>query len=580
MTAETDLDDKTSAGPGPALDAVLVRFFGAEAGPWLAISVRPALPALALLFGLALISAAAALVPPYLTKLIIDEGLVAGNADRLILWSAAFFAFGLVALGLGALNSILHLRFSARMLADIRRRVLANLFVQSPRQHARLRTGEVMSRLDGDAGEVQQFLFNAALTGSGSMLRLLGGAAMLFVLEWRLALIAVLLAPIELTFFAWARPRTEAHARDVRSARGRLAARIAETAAGLPVIQSLTAEPRVGRLFADEQDVLVGRLESAQRWGEVTRAVPMVLTAVTRAAIFVIGGLFVIAGEWPLGSLIAFTAYLGFLIGPMQSLIGLWHGRARMQAGLERLMALAVAPADIAAPARPRPLPGGPGALQFDGVALDHPQTGARLLGPLDLEIEGAAKVLLTGPTGIGKTSLMALLPRLADPATGRLCLDGADLRDLDLAALRRAIALLPQAGFVFHGTIADNLRLAAPLAADEELAQALDAVELTAELAPRGGPDAEIGERGLDLSGGQRQRLALARLMLRDPKVIAFDESFSEIDPDMAARIMARLDHRFADRTRIVVAHGGEAVLGPFDATIDLTAFAPSDTA
>ncbi|MCC2112179.1 MAG: ABC transporter ATP-binding protein, partial [Hyphomicrobiales bacterium] len=264
MTAELDIaKENAGAGQSPALDTVLTRIFGIEAGPWLAISVRPALPALALLFGLAMISAGAALVPPYLTKLIIDDGLVAGNADRLILWSAAFFTFGLAALGLGAFNGILHLRFSARMLADIRRRVLANLFLQSPRQHARMRTGEVMSRLDGDAGEVQQFLFNAALTGSGSALRLVGGAVMLFVLEWRLALIAVLLAPVELAFFAWARPRTEARAREVRSARGRLAARIAETAAGLPVIQSLTAEARIGRVFGDEQDLLIDRLERA-----------------------------------------------------------------------------------------------------------------------------------------------------------------------------------------------------------------------------------------------------------------------------------------------------------------------------
>ena len=552
--------------------------FGPEAGNWIAPLIRPYLGALVLLLMLAVAAAIAALVPPYLTKLIIDEGLIARNADLLIQWTAAFFAFGLAALGLGALNSILHLRFSVRMLADIRRTVLENVLRQSPRWHARQRIGETMSRFDGDAGEIQQFAFNALLTGTGSLLRLTGGIVMLFVLEWRLALIALVLAPVELLFFRYARPVTEARARTVRDKRGRVAGHIAEAVSGLPVVQALRGEPAVRRDFEQEQSGLITALESAQRWGEVTRAVPMIVTAAVRAAVFLIGGLFVIAGDWPLGSLIAFTAYLGFLVGPMQSLIGLWHSQARMKASLDRLMQLAIAPAEVTEPASPMPLPSGTGELRLENIGLSHPGSAAPLFEDLDLTIESGSKVLLAGPSGIGKSSLISLLQRHVDPDHGRVRLDGCDIRNLALGDLRRAVTLVPQAGFLFHATLAENLRITAPDVDDAALRQVLDVVELTDWLASKpDGLSTRLGERGLDLSGGQRQRIALARALLEPGRVVILDESLSEVDPDATARIMTSLDKLLEGRTRIVVAHGAGSSYGRFDAEIDLTKWLPS---
>ncbi|MEZ5841928.1 MAG: ABC transporter ATP-binding protein [Hyphomicrobiales bacterium] len=343
----------------------------------------------------------------------------------------------------------------------------------------------------------------------------------------------------------------------------------------MPVLQAFRGEAQARAAFHSEQGALTDALQRSQVWSEATRAVPTVLTALVRAAVFILGGLWAIAGDWPLGSLIAFSAYLGFLIGPMQALIGLWHAQARMTASLERLMALAIAPADIAEPASPAPLPDGPGEIRLNGISVAIPGRERPLLRRLDVTFPARARIHLTGRSGVGKSTLIALLQRHLDPDEGEVTLDGADLRTLSLADLRAAVAVVPQAGFVFHGTVAENLRIGAPDAPDETLWEALRAVELDATIAGRGGLSARIGERGLDLSGGQRQRISLARAWLRPFRVLVLDESLSEVDTTTAARIVANFDVRFVDTTRIIVTHGPVDGYGGFDRIVDLDVLA-----
>ncbi len=552
---------------------LLARLFGAREAGWLAPLLTPYRRPLLALFALSLLAAGAALVPPWLTKLVIDQGLMAGDKGALITYVLLLFAVGLGALALGAVNSLLHLRFSARLLADLRRAAVARILVQSPRWQARQKIGEIMSRLDGDAGEVQQFAFAALVTGGGSLLRLAGGTVMLFVLDPLLAAMALVLAPFELLFFAKARPVTHAKARDVRAARGRLAAGLAETVTGLGALQALNAGKAAADDIDHKQQGLVAALLSAQMWSEATRAVPMVLTAILRGAVFLVGGLAVIDGRMPLGSLIAFIAYLGFLIGPMQSLISLWHGQARMKAALDRLDEIMSAQADVVESDRPLDLSsGGGGAITLAGVSFGQ-TAGQRLFENLEAVIPAGSKLRLTGPSGIGKSSLIALLQRHFDPEAGAILLDGIDLRALRLADLRAAIAVVPQKGHVFAGTVADNLRLANPAAGDAEMHSVLRLVELDGRLGPEG-LQSRLGEGGLNLSGGERQRLCLARALLQPFKVLVLDESLSEVDAERISRIVAAIDKRFAGRTRIIVTHGEAERYGAFDAALDLTRF------
>lgn len=562
---------------GPRLSpfrALMNRLFGAREAAWLAPLLSPYGRPLGALFGLSLAAAGMALVPPYLTKLVIDRGLMAADKEALIFYAGILFAVGLAALALGALNSLLHLRFSARLLADLRRAAVQKILAQSPRWQARQKTGELMSRLDGDAGEVQQFAFAALVTGGGSLFRLTGGLVMLFVLDPGLALLALAVAPVELAFFARARPVTHAKARDVRTARGHLASGLAETITGLTSLRALNATRSAETLIDGRQKGLVAALLSAQAWNEVTRAVPMVLTAILRGAVFLVGGLAVIDGTMQLGSLIAFTAYLGFLIGPMQSLISLWHGQARMKAALDRLDGIMSATPDVRDPEHPLPRSPGSGELILNRLSY-APVPGTALFQDVDVRIPAGTKVRLAGPSGAGKSSLLALLQRHDDPNAGSILLDGTELRSLSLEDVRTAISLVPQKGHVFSGTLADNLRLGAPEAGENDMKNVLELVELTERFAGEG-LGAQLGEGGLELSGGERQRLCLARALLQPFEVLMLDESLSEVDAERISRIMARIDARFTGCTWIVVSHGDPACYGSFDMEIDLPRFAP----
>lgn len=538
--------------------------FGPSAQVWLAPVVARALPGIGIVLATSLAATLLGLLPPWLTKSLIDEGLIAGDWGAVLHYAALSFGVGLAVLAGGIVNSLLHLRFSAAMLSDLRRRMFDAALHRSATLPA-LPVGEALARLDGDVAEIQRFAFDTVLAAVSSVFRLVGGAAMLLVLDWRLALIPIAAAPVNLAFLAWARPHTQARAEAVRDSRGQLGASLAESLAGLPSLRVLGAEGARLTAFSGLQSRQVAVLIRQRRWLELVGAVPQLTGAVVRIAILVAGGALILRGDWQIGSLIAFLAYVGMMTGPLQNLLGLYHAQAQARVALQRLDALA----DPVAAERSGRIPGdGPGTLRFVAARA----TGGRHL-PLDLTIRAGQHVLIDGPSGIGKSTLAGLAARLASPAPdARVFLDGEDVAGLDPAALRRAVAVVPQAPMLFRGTLRDNLRLADPAACDGRIWAALQDAGLAKTLRVQGlDLELRIDESGRNLSGGERQRIALARALLLPFRVLVLDECLSEVDADTARAVLTAIAARHPDRTLIIIAHAGPAREMRFDQAVVL---------
>lgn len=551
--------------------SIFKRCFGPRSAEWLLPLFAPYLLSVFGLFLLGVFVAGLSLIPPYLTKLIIDNGLLAGNKSALITYSVALFFVGLVSVGLGVLNSLLHLRFSIRMLMDMRRQFMDLLLHHSPRWHARQQIGEIMAQYDGDTSQVQQFSFNFMLTGVSQSLRLIGGLVMLFVLNWQLALIVSLLIPLELWFLVWAYPKTEKWAGNLRQTRGENAAFATQSISAHSAIISESSSSYIMQKLNEVQSNLIKVTEAMQRWSEFVKFVPTLLTALIRSFVFLLGGLWVISGDMPLGSLIAFIAYITYVIGPAQSLLGLIQAHAKVKVSLKRLSDIISEQPEVSSPENPMPLPG-QFDLQLEYINIQHPQTSGPILKDVSFLIQEGAKFHLQGRSGLGKSSLLALLQRQFDPNQGTIKLGGVDLKQLDLKELREAVVMVPQVGFVFEGTIAENLTLNQGPHDKEACRQALRDAQLWPWFETQEqGLDTVITERGQHLSGGERQRLVLARVFLKPFKILILDEALSETDSQATSAIIKTIDEKFKDRTRIIVTHGNVQNYGQFDQQLDL---------
>ncbi|WP_104492203.1 ABC transporter ATP-binding protein QhpF [Paracoccus denitrificans] len=540
--------------------------FGPEAAGWLAPVMARALPSGLVVLAASLAAAALGLAMPMLTRQVIDAGIMARDMGALIFWAGLSFALGLGAVGFGMVNGMLHLRASARMLADLRGRLFGAALARDP-ACPDLPLGEAMARLDGDCAEIQGFAFDTGLVAVGALFRLAGGLGLMIALDWRMAILPLLAAPFELWFLSRARPRTRALAEEVRSQRGALSTQMAETLSARATLRGLGALNQRAASFGAAQQAQIAGLTRQRLWSETVGAVSQTITAILRGIILLVGGWQVVRGEWQIGTLVAFLAYAGMMSGPLRNLLGLYHAQARARVAADRLGAvIASARPDEGAEPPPGPLSIALHDARAEGAA-HHPVTATILPGQ---------RVLLDGPSGIGKSRLMAVLTRDAPLAEGSARLAGAEVAHLRPLRLAARIIHLAQRPAILRGTLAENLRLAAPDAGDAALWQVLEAADLAGWARAGAGLATPIGETGANLSGGLRQRIAIARALLRPAEVLIFDEAFSEIDDAACRRILAAIEARHADATRIFIAHSGPAREGRFDQRITLTSSAP----
>jgi ATP-binding cassette subfamily B protein len=522
---------------------------------WLYSFVRPHRLAIAGLLGLSVCASSLVLVQPWLTKLLIDDGLLARNFPMLVLIAGLMIVAGLLGTALSGINRYLHTRLSGRILFSLRDDLYRHLQTLSPSFYGQRRIGDLMSRLDGDVAEIQRFAVDSLFSAVSSVIGLVVAVAMLLTLSWKLSLLALVLIPLDVLWLRWMRRKVERDVRQLRERSADMSSFMVETLPVMKFIQSAGQQQRESRRLEALGQGYMSQLLRLQVTEFFTQAVPGTLTSLSRACAFLIGGYWVVQGTWQLGALIAFSTYLGMAVGPVQSLLGLYVAIQRMTVSLGRVMELRGEEPTVLSPVAPRPMPTS-GELRFDDVHFSHPGRPSTLRG-IEARIPYGLKVALSGGSGVGKSTLIDLLQRHHDPQSGRVLLGEVDLRELDLFQLRRRIAVVSQDIVLFRGSLADNLAYAVPDASREAIADVARLAQLDSLIAslPEG-LDSPLGERGQQLSGGQKQRIAIARALLQDPLILVLDEATSAVDEATEREVIEAIDRLFAGRTRILISH------------------------
>jgi ATP-binding cassette subfamily B protein len=493
---------------------------------------------------------------PWLTGRAIDQ-MRAGDRSALRTLALAVLAAGVLRIALTVARRLIAGRVSLGVEVDLRERMYADFQALELAFFDRQQTGQLMSRATVDLQSVRFFLGYGLIFMLQSALTILLAAA--FMIATRPGLAAISLAPVPFVVFVAARygGRSRPALQELQQRIGELTADVAENVGGVRVVKAFAREDRqlerfrgqVGRVF--DQAMVTTRLQAFYN--------PFIgfLPQVGLAAILFLGGRQVIRGDLTIGQFSAFYAYLLMLLSPMRTL-GISLGLAqRATAAGARLFQILDREPRIVSPAGAPPLPAGNGHVELRGATLEYEGAGRPALRDVSLDVPAGTTVALVGATGSGKTTLVQLIPRLYDVTAGAVLVDGADVREVDVAALRAAIAIVDDNPFLFSATVAENIAYARADATREEVelaARRAQAHDFIARLPD--GYDTRVGERGLTLSGGQRQRVAIARAFLADPRILILDDATSSVDASTEQEIKAALREVMAGRTTFVIAH------------------------
>ncbi|MEB3220637.1 MAG: ABC transporter ATP-binding protein [Candidatus Sericytochromatia bacterium] len=505
------------------------------------------------------------LLSPLLLRQVLDVAIPGKDAWLLATLAVAMMVLPVVTGLLGILETWLDERLSQGVMLDVRRALFEALQAQAMDYFTANRPGDISSRLNNDVNDLSDIFSDTVVAFTNNVLILGSTAAVILAIDWRLGLLALGVVPLFIPPAWWVgklrqqvvaeanRKRSDLHslAQDTMSINGFLMRRVF---GHLPEERA-----RYTRLAEDFGRIAMRRM-LLWRWFMLVLGLFSVLGP---AIIYWFGGLRAIAGEVTIGTLVAFVAYLGRLYAPATALATMHVQVMSAFAVWERLFEILDAVPTVRDAPDARELPPIAGHLVFEDVAFRY-RPDVPLLEGLSFEARPGQLVALVGPSGAGKTTVSYLVPRFADPSAGRITLDGHDLRDVTLASLQAQIATVTQEPFLFHTTIRENLLVARPDATEAELWAACRAAHMEAVIAalPEG-LDTVVGERGYRLSGGERQRLALARVILKAPRVLILDEATSSLDSQSEAIIQAALQPLMAGRTTIAIAHRLSTIQG-----------------
>ncbi|MEV7570445.1 ABC transporter ATP-binding protein [Streptomyces tanashiensis] len=500
---------------------------------------------------------------PFLLREILDTAIPQGRTGLLSLLALGMIATAVLTSVFGVLQTLISTTVGQRVMHDLRTGVYEQLQRMPLAFFTRTRTGEVQSRIANDIGGMQATVTSTATSLVSNLTAVVATVVAMLALDWRLTLVSLLLLPV----FVWISRRVGRERKTITTQRQKQMAAMAATVteslsvSGILLGRTMGRADSLTRSFAEESERLVDlevRSSMAGRWRMSTIGIVM---AAMPALIYWAAGIALGRGgsEISLGTLVAFVSLQQGLFRPAVSLLSTGVQVQTSLALFQRIFEYLDLPVDITEPDEPVRLRKVRGEVSFEKVAFHYDPEGQSrpTLDGIDLTVPAGGSLAVVGPTGSGKSTLSYLVPRLYDVTGGRVTLDGVDVRDLDFDTLARAVGVVSQETYLFHASVADNLRFAKPDATDEEIEAAARAAQIHDHIAslPEG-YDTLVGERGYRFSGGEKQRLAIARTILRDPPVLILDEATSALDTRTEHAVQSAIDALSAGRTTITIAH------------------------
>ncbi|SUD48812.1 Putative multidrug export ATP-binding/permease protein SAV1866 [Nocardia otitidiscaviarum] len=523
---------------------------------------RPYRARLALVGALVGLSSLVGLASPFMLRAVLDDALPHGRTELLALLALGMIAVAALTSVFGVWQTYLSTTVGQRVMHDLRTAVYARLQSMPLAFFTATRTGEVQSRLAHDIGGMQSTVTSTATSLIANFTSVLAAVVAMFALDWRLTLISLAMLP----FFVWISRRVGAERRRITAQRQRQLAAMSAvveeslSVSGILLGRTMGRAPALVDDFDRESRSLVDleiRAGMAGRWRQSTITIVM---AAMPAVVYWAAGLTAAAGT-PLvsiGTLVAFTTLQAGLLRPAVMLLSTGVQVQSSLALFTRIFEYLDLRPDITEPERPVPLPvaGVTGAVRFERVGFGY-DADREVLRDIDIDVPAGSGLAIVGETGSGKTTLGYLVARLYDATSGRVTIDGIDVRELSFADLAAAVGVVSQETYLFHATVAENLRFAKPDATDEELRVAARAARIHDHIAslPQG-YDTLVGERGYRFSGGEKQRLAVARAILRNPPILVLDEATSALDTRTEREVQDAIDALSAGRTTITIAH------------------------
>ena len=478
--------------------------------------------------------------------------------DRTLILVAASAAILVLALLRGVFyyyQRVLTSKVGQEVVTRIRQRLFAHVQRLPLSFHARSSTGDLLTRLTGDVVMLRELLVASLTSFVSEGVVIVGFVVVMALMEWRLAVMAVLVMPAIFGAVTFYGARIRAATRKQRRREGELASRLHEVLAGIHVVQLFCREDEEDRrLRSLNRRSYRSGMKATRLEARLNRSVELAV-AVTTAVVLWYGATQVIAGRLTPGELIVFFAYMQSFYRPLRRISRVTQRASKASSCLERVTTILELEPDL----RDGPVEASPfrGEISIENVTYAYEARGRAALREVSLHVRAGRTVALVGPTGAGKTTLLGLVPRLYDPDAGVVRVDGQDLRDLTLRSLRSQVAIVPQDGTLFGGTIFENIAYGQLDATDEQVERAARAALLHDFVSslPEG-YGATIGERGVTLSGGQRQRLAIARALVKDAPIVLLDEPTASLDPASEELVLEALEQLLRGRTAMIVAH------------------------